>query len=121
MSETTNMTEHDFLLELTMAREVNRPWLENQATKIEEALDASCADVLGPSVTANFETNGWELDLTIRATGMADAYDKLGQVFRVVEETAQIEFVNEGQDEVRTSGFTSSDPSPDHLGKLTPA
>jgi hypothetical protein len=121
MTPTENMTEHDILVRLTMGRTVNEPWLENQAIAIEEALESRCPDILGPSVTANFQENGWDLDLTILASGMADSYDKLGQVFAIVEETAGIEFVNEGQDEVRSHGFASVQPEENHSGDLAPA
>lgn len=121
MSETTNTaTEHDILVTLSTPHEVNPPWLEKQAVVIEEALDKSCPDILGPSVTANFEENGWELDLTIRASSMADAYDKLGQVFRIVEETAGVEYVG-GQDEVRSGYESTMSPGAHDTGELQPA
>lgn len=121
MTETTpNMAEHDILLTLPLGRAINGPWLEKQAIQIEQALENRCPELLGPSVTANLAESSWELDLTILATGMADAYDKLGQVFRVVEEVAGVEFVNEGQDEVRSSAHAAPEPT-DHSGTLTPA
>jgi hypothetical protein len=121
MTTTPNMTEHDILVTLSAGMELNEPWLEKQALRIEEALEERCADILGPSVTATFEENGWELDLTILASGLADAYDKLGQVFAVVEEVASIEFVGEDQGQVRASGFASSEPKGNHSGVLAPA
>lgn len=121
MSDTTNTaTEHDILVTLSTQREINAPWLEKQAIRIEEALDKSCPDILGPSVTANFEENGWELDLTIRADSMADAYDKLGQVFRIVEETAGVEYLP-GQDEVRSGYASNTSHGPHETGELQPA
>lgn len=119
MAKTENMTEHDIVVLLGTPREINQPWLEKQAIAIEDALE-SCPDVLGPSVTANFEENGWELDLTILAAGTAEAYDKLGQVFQVVEETAGIEFGDSNPGEVR-AGYESSAACDDHSGSLTPA
>lgn len=121
MTPTENRTEHDILVRLTMGRTVNRPWLEGRAIAIEEALESRCPDVLGPSVTANFKENGWDLDLTILASGVADAYDKLGQVFATVETVAEIEFVGDGPDEVRASGLASTQPRGDHSGVLAPA
>jgi hypothetical protein len=121
MSETTNnATEHDILVTLSTQREINAPWLEKQAIRIEEALEKGCPDILGPSVTANFEENGWELDLTIRAESMADAYDKLGQVFRIVEETAGVEYLP-GQDEVRSGYASNKTHGPHETGELQPA
>lgn len=121
MSETTNTaTEHDILVTLATQREINAPWLEKQAIRIEEALEKSCPDILGPSVTANFEENGWELDLTIRAQSMADAYDKLGQVFKIVEETAGVEYLP-GQDEVRSGYESNQTHGPHETGELQPA
>lgn len=119
MAQAENLTEHDIVVLLATQREINPPWLENQAVAIEDALE-SCPNVLGPSVTANFAENGWELDLTILAAGTADAYDKLGKVFRVVEETAGIELGDSNPGEVR-AGYESSIASDDHSGFLAPA
>lgn len=119
MANAKNMTEHDIVALLATQREINAPWLEKQADAIEDALE-SCPDVLGPSVTANFAENGWELDLTILATGTADLYDKLGRVFKIVEETAGIELGDSDPGEVRTS-YDSSGVSDDHTGYLAPA
>jgi hypothetical protein len=121
MAKTENMTEHDIVVLLVTQREINAPWLEEQAIAIEDALESSCPDVLGPSVTANFEKNGWELDLTILATSTADAYDKLGRVFQVVEETAGIELGDSDPGEVRASYESSATTTDDHSGFLTPA
>lgn len=121
MSKTTNTAaEHDILVMLSNTSEINPPWLEKQAVLIEEALENSCPDVLGPSVTANFVENGWELDLTISATSMADAYDKLGQVFKIVEETAGVEYVA-GPDEVRSGYESTTSPGPHETGELQTA
>lgn len=119
MANAENMTEHDIVALLATQREINAPWLEKQAEAIEDALE-SCPDVLGPSVTANFAENGWELDLTILATGTADVYDKLGRVFKIVEETAGIELGDSDPGEVRAS-YDSSGVSDDHTGYLAPA
>jgi hypothetical protein len=117
----TSATEHDLFVMLSYSHEVNAAWLENQAMAIEDAIAERCSDVIGPSVTANFEEGGWELDLTILATGIAAVYDKLGQVFKVVEEVAGVEFVAEAPDEVR-SGVESHPTSAGHeMGELQPA
>lgn len=110
--------ERSLLVQLVNPQKVNEPWLENQAIRIEEALDERCSDVLGPSVTANFAENGFDLDLTIVAASAADVLDKLGEVYRIVEEIAGIELGGE-TDEVR-SAYESTPPNHD-LSPLQPA
>jgi hypothetical protein len=112
--------ERDFFVLLCTPHKVNEPWLEDQAVKIEEALTERCPAIAGPSVTANFAENGFELDLTIEASSMAETYDRLGQALRVVEETAGIMLGAASADEIR-SGYESVD-SPNHdTAALTPA
>lgn len=112
--------ERDFVVLLATPHKVNEPWLENQVIKIEEALIERCPEMPGPSVTANFEENGFELDLTVEASSMAEAYDKLGQALRVVEETAGIMLGAESADEIR-SGYESAELSDHDTATLTPA
>lgn len=112
--------ERDFFVLLGTEHKVNHPWLENQAIKIEEALLERCPDISGPSVTVNFEENGWELDLTVEARNMAEAYDRLGQALRVVEETAQIALGTASTDEVR-SAYESTEAGKHDTATLTPA
>lgn len=107
-----NKIERDFFVLLCTQHKVNEPWLENQAVKIEEALIEQCPDITGPSVTANFAENGFELDLTVEASSMAETYDRLGQVLRIVEETAGIMLAAASADEVRAA--YESVESPDH-------
>lgn len=114
-----NKIEYCFVVRLYTEQKINEPWLENQAILIEEALTSRCPDIPGPSVTANFAENGFELDLIIEATGMADAYDQLGQVLKVVEETAGISLGGASAGEVR-SDFVSPE-TPDHDPALMPA
>lgn len=114
MTQTDNKRAHDFVVRLFAHHKVNQPWLENQAIKIEEALADRFAEVPAPSVTANFEENGFELDLVIEAGNMAEAYDLLGQVLRLVEETAGIEFGRTGADEVRSDYASPRDNDSDH-------
>lgn len=102
--------ERDFFVLLCTQHKVNEPWLENQAVKIEEALVDGCPNICGPSVTANFAENGFELDLTVEASSMAETYDRLGQALRVVEETAGIKLGAASADEIR-SGYESVEPS----------
>lgn len=104
--------ERDFFVLLCTPHKVNEPWLEDQAIKIEEALTERCPDISGPSVTANFAENGFELDLTVEANSMAETYDRLGQALRVVEETAGIVLGAASADEVRAA--YESVESPDH-------
>lgn len=104
--------ERDFVVLLCTQHKVNEPWLEDQAVKIEEALAERCPEIAGPSVTANFAENGFELDLTVQAHSMAEAYDRLGQALRVVEETAGIMLGAARADEVRAA-YESVD-SPNH-------
>jgi hypothetical protein len=101
-----NVKERDVVVLLRSAHKVNEPWLEKQALLLEEALIEKCAGmILGPSVSANFHENGWELDLTIQAGSLSEAYDKIGKALAVVEETASISL---GADEIR-SDYVSPD------------
>lgn len=114
-----NKIQRDFFVLLSTKHKVNQPWLENQAIEIEEALDG-CPDICGPSVTANFDENGFELDLTVQATSMAETYERLGQALRIVEETAGIKVGAASAGEVR-SAYESAE-QPDHeTAELTPA
>ncbi len=45
---------------------------------------------------------------------MAEAYDKLGKVLEVVEETAGIRLGGDGADEVRSDYASASDDDSDH-------
>lgn len=109
-----SQSEYDILVVLNSSHKINEPWLERQAIRIEEALIDQCPDVPGPSVTANFAENGFELDLTICATGMADAYDKLGKVLKLVEETAEISLGEAGATAEVRSAYRSSGGEPNH-------
>ena len=112
--------DYNLLVTLYHEGEINEPWLENQAIAIEAAILERCPHAPGSSVTANFQQNGFELDLTIVAGSMIEFYDRLGQVMRIVEETAEID-LNGMVDEVR-SGFESTLPPEIHDAKeLTPA
>lgn len=107
-----NKIERDFFVLLSTKHKVNPPWLENQAIQIEEALTERCPDISGPSVTANFDENGFELDLTVEAGSMAKTYDLLGQALRVVEETAGIKLAA-STDEVRSAYESAEAPNHD--------
>lgn len=121
MSTTDNKVERNVLIRLDSKYEkVNEPWLENQAICIEEALIEKCPEIPGPSVTANFEHNGWEIDLTFEAATTAETYDKIGRVFQVVEEVAGIELVGDG-DEVHSEYESNPGPEPHEPRALQPA
>lgn len=113
--------ERDFVVLLATPQKVNEPWLENQAIKIEEALIERCPEISGPSVTANFAENGFELDLTVLVDSMAEAYDKLGQALRVVEETAGITLGAENANEIRSAYESLELPNGHDTAALTPA
>jgi hypothetical protein len=110
--------ERDFFVLLCTPHKVNEPWLEDQAVKIENALAEQCPDVSGPSVTANFAENGFELDLTVEANSVAETYDKLGKALRVVEETAGITLNSPRADEIR-SGYKSTEDANHEASALT--
>jgi hypothetical protein len=119
MTQTENK-QQDLVVRLFATQKVNAPWLENQAIKIEDALNGRFPDVPEPSVTANFAENGFELDLIIEADTMADAYNRLGEILKVVEETAGIELG--GDDEVRSDYASASSDDDDHdFSNLSPA
>lgn len=106
--------ERNFTITLGNPHRVNHPWLEAKAIALEEALIQDCSGcILGPSVTALFDENGWELDLTVEADNAAEAYEKLGKAFDVIERVAGITITLDGpSDEIR-SGW-SDDTEPEH-------
>lgn len=84
-------TEHTFLVLLRGAQKTNAAWLEKQAELMERALIDDCKGwVLGPSVSVDFEENGFELDLTILASSASEAHALLGKALEVVENVADI-------------------------------
>lgn len=84
-------TERNCFIELGFGREINRPWLENKAIEIEEYLDANMSDrVLGPSVTANFSNNSFDLHVTLNTVGAQDAQGIIGEILAVVERVADV-------------------------------
>ncbi len=86
------------------SEKVNEPWLEKQALLLEDALIKECGGaILGPSVTANFDENGFELDFTVEAENLSEAYDKLGHVLAVVERVVGVSIDPEDSDEIRSS------------------
>ena len=106
-------TEYNFMMILAHPRKVNEPWLEKQAMAMEAALLAECAGiVLGPSVSANFEENGFELDLTVEATSDAEANEKFRQAIAVVERVGGISLDRE-ETQVRSS-YHSEGKDGDH-------
>jgi len=119
-SETTNTPrERNFAVLLAHPHKVNEPWLEDQAIRLEEALIRDCGnDVLGPSVTANFHENGFEIDLTVEASSLSEAYDKLGRAMTVIENVAGVSIEPNEADEVRSS-FASQDRGPHKPAVLT--
>lgn len=78
-------------------RPLDRTWLENEAMRLESTLVAHAQGLaLGPSVAANFDRNGLELDVTVEAGSLSDAYSKLSRILGVVEEAADFELMPEG-------------------------
>jgi hypothetical protein len=106
MNQTVNnsepeTTEFNFFLLLANPKQVNAAWLEKQAVAMEEALIIECAGViLGPSVSVNFDENGWELDLTVEAADQAQAEQKFARAMAVVERVGEIS-LNQEETEVR--------------------
>jgi hypothetical protein len=110
---TEKRQERSFSVLLRSPQKVNEPWLENQAILLEAALEQECAgEILGPSVAANFVENGFELDFTVEAESLSEAYDKLGKVLSVIERVAGITLEDGDADEVR-SAYVSA-PQGDH-------
>jgi hypothetical protein len=84
-------TEHTFLVLLRGAQKTNGPWLEKQSELIEQALIDQCSGwILGPSVSVNFDENGFELDLTVVAESASKAHASLGEALEIVERVADI-------------------------------
>lgn len=110
---TSTPTEYNFTMILSRPHATNAPWLEKKALAMEEALIEECAGViLGPSVTANFEENGWELDFTVEALGDAEADEKFRQALEVVQRVGEISLDREER-EVRST-YHSEGRDEDH-------
>ena len=93
---TPEPTEFNFFILLSSPQEINDAWLEKKAFAMEEALIADCAGViLGPAVAANFDENGWEIDLTVEAMSRPEAEEKFAQAMEVVERVGEIRLVQE--------------------------
>jgi hypothetical protein len=102
--------ERNFTLLLRFPHKVNAPWLEDQALKLEGALIEECSEqILGPSVSANFAENGFEVDLTVEAETRGEAYDKLDRALSVIERVAGISLEDDSTDEVHST-FASREP-----------
>ncbi|MBS1882449.1 MAG: hypothetical protein JSS97_05775 [Actinobacteria bacterium] len=93
--------EFNFFVLLANPQRVNHAWLEKQAMAMEEALIEEGAGVfLGPSVSVNFDQNGWEIDLTIESETYPDAEQKFNQAMGIVERVGEISLDQE-ETEVR--------------------
>ncbi len=113
--DTTDQTlnEYNFMIVIGRPFATNAPWLENKAIAMEDALISECAGViLGPSVTANFEENGWELDLTVEAATDGEADEKFRRALEVVERVGEIE-LDRGERQLRST-YTSDSNGDDH-------
>jgi hypothetical protein len=109
---TATPRERNFYVLLRNETKVNAPWLEKQAIQLEERLLSECDDTIsGPSVSANFAENGFELDFTVLASSLSEAYDKLGTVLSIIEDAAGIT-IADSSDEIR-SDYESVPPQHD--------
>lgn len=107
------LNEYNFMIVIARPFKTNAPWLENKAIAMEGALISECAGVvLGPSVTANFAENGWELDLTVEAASDGEADEKFRRALEVVERVGEIE-LNRGERQLRST-YTSEGHDEDH-------
>ncbi len=113
--DTTDQTlnEYNFMIVIGRPFQTNAPWLEDNAIAMEDALISECADaILGPSVTANFDENGWELDLTIEAENDGEADEKFRRALEVVERVGGIE-LDRGERQLRST-YRSEGHDEDH-------
>jgi hypothetical protein len=102
-TEAKATTEFNFFVLLANPKRVNHAWLEKQAMAIEEALVGECADlILGPSVSVNFEQNGWEIDLTVEAQTQLDAEQRYNAAMAVVERVGEISLDQEATEVRKT-------------------
>lgn len=109
MTRPQQKTERNFSVVIASEQKINEPWLEKQALIIEHALIHDCSeDILGAAVAANFEENGFEVDFTVEANSLSEAYDKLGRAMSIVEKVAGISLEGEA-DEIR-SDWVSNQP-----------
>jgi hypothetical protein len=107
------LNEYNFMIVIGRPFKTNAPWLENKAIAMEEALISECAGViLGPSVTANFEENGWEVDLTVEAASDGEADGKFREALEVVERVGEIE-LDRGERQLRST-YRSEGREEDH-------
>jgi hypothetical protein len=101
--ESKPTTEFNFFVLLANPQRVNHAWLEKQGMAIEEALIRDCAGiVLGPSVSVNFDQNGWEIDLTIEAPTQLEAEQKYNLAMGVVERVGEISLDQEATEVRKT-------------------
>lgn len=84
-------TEVQFYVRLPGRARPSRAWLETTAIEVEETLIRQAAGLaLGPAVAANFQENSFELDVTVEASSLAEAYGKLSRIMVIVDETMDV-------------------------------
>jgi hypothetical protein len=107
------LNEYNFMIVIGRPFKTNAPWLENRALVMEDALIHECAgEILGPSVTANFDENGWEVDLTIEAPDDGTADERFRKALEVIERVGEIE-LDRGERQVRST-YRSEGHEEDH-------
>lgn len=119
----TSSSEHDVFIELSNPQKLNEPWLEARSIAVEEALIERMSDrLLGHSVTANFDINGFEIDLTIPAVDATKQREVVAEVVAIVEEVAEIQIGGSSNQETQIrSGFRGEAHRKCDEHDLTPA
>lgn len=99
--------EQSLLVTLTSSATVNAPWLERQALALEQALIEQ-RGVLGPSVSVNYELNGFEIDVTVEIERDSELDDWGERILAVAERSIGIERVSEPTHAI-SSEFSASE------------
>jgi hypothetical protein len=106
MSGAAPAHELNFCLALRWGRRVNPEWLEEHAIQLEDTLIERGRDLAcGYSVTANFQEHGFEVDYTVEAASLSEAYDRMSQIVRIIEDV--IGFSVQSDEEVEATASTT--------------
>lgn len=113
MTDSTSSNERDVLIKLSSPQAINDPWLEDKAILFEEALSAE-EGILGASVTALFEENGFEIDFQVVALSDDDVIVWVHRVFELAESVMDIERIAQPSHAVASCFAPAAPKSDEH-------